>query len=48
MAVREINQYKTIDNSKVPLALVKRQKWVTHARQLTMIVSMFVHRTWSN
>ena len=43
-----INQRKIIDYSKVPLASVKRHKWDTIARLLTMVVPMILHRTWSN
>ena len=34
--------------AKVPSALVKKQKWDPIARSLTMVVPMFLHRTWSN
>jgi hypothetical protein len=44
----EINLYEIIDYTKVPLALVKRLKWDTHARQLTMDMPMLVHHTWSH
>ena len=34
-----------MDYAEVPLASVKRQKCVTFARPLTMVVPMLVHRT---
>ena len=48
VALKGLNQYKTIDHTKVPLALVSKQKWATHVRQLTKAVPMLVHRTRSN
>ena len=44
---KRFNQWKTIDYSKVPVALVARLKWDTIARLLTMVVPMILHRTWS-
>ena len=46
--LNRINQQETIDYTGVPLALVKRPKWDTHAKQLTMVVPMVVHCTWSH
>ena len=41
------NEHKTIDYTKVPLALVTRFKWDSNARLLPMVAPMLVHRTWS-
>lgn len=48
VTLKRINQYKIIDNTNVPLALVMGQKWVTHAKPLTMVVLIFAQCTWSN
>lgn len=48
VTLKMINQYKIIDNTNVPLALVMRQKWVTRAKSLTMVVLIFAQCTWSN
>ena len=39
--LNEFNEHETLDNAKVPLALVKRQK-------LIMAMPVLMHRIWSN
>jgi hypothetical protein len=48
VTLNEINEWKFVDYAEVPLTLVKRQKWVTHARLLSIDVPMLAHCTWSN
>ena len=40
ISLDDINKWKTIDQSEMPLASVKRQKWATFARILTMLGPM--------